>query len=85
MEEKMMEETKCEQMFMEEVSWSLFAIHAMLSSINAVGIGLLARYDDDIRERASAVASTETGNSARFFEKALKIKEMREGGSDAQR
>lgn len=84
MEEKI-EGKKNEQMFMEEVSWLLCAIHAMLSSINAVGVGLLARYDDDIRERASAVASTETGNSARFFEKALKIKEMREGGSDAQR
>lgn len=84
MEEKI-EGKKNEQMFMEEVSWSLCAIHAMLSSINAVGVGLLARYDDGIRERASAVVSTETGNSARFFEKALKIKEMREGGSDGQR
>lgn len=85
MEEKVMEETKNEQMLGNEVFWMLCAIRALLASINAVGIGLLAGSDDDIRERASDVASKETGNSARYFETALKIKEMREGINDEQR
>lgn len=74
-----MEETKNEQMLGDEVFWMLCAIRSMLASINAIGIGLLARSDEDICERASDVASKETGNSARYFETALKIKEMREG------
>lgn len=80
-----MEETKNEQMLGDEVFWMLCAIRSMLASINAIGIGLLVRSDEDICERAGDVASKETGNSARYFETALKIKEMREGINDVQR
>lgn len=82
MEEKIVEEAKNEQMLRDEVFWMLCAIRSTLASINAIGVGLLARSDDDIRERASDVASKETGNSARYFETALQIKEMREGAGN---
>ena len=88
MEEKVMEEKmegkKYEQMFMEEVSEMLFAINAMSMSTNALIAGLLTQ-SPDLRERATDVSRVITGDSSRHFEKALKIKEMREGINDVQR
>lgn len=79
-----MEEKKYEQLFMEELSEMLFAINAMLMSTNALIAGLLTQ-STDIRERATDVSRVIAGDSSRHFEKALKIKEMREGINDEQR
>lgn len=88
MEEKVMEEKmegkKYEQMFMEEVSEMLFAINAMSMSTNALIAGLLTQ-SPDLRERATDVSRVITGDSGRHFEKAMKIKAMREGINDEQR
>lgn len=81
MEEEKMEETKNEQMLGEEVFWMLCAIRSTLASINAIGVGLLALSDDDIRERASDVASKETGNSARYFEKPCRSRRCERGST----
>lgn len=88
MEEKVMEEKiegkKYEQLFMEEVSDMLFAVHSMLSSINVLCSGLLVQ-DADIRESASAVSVKAVGASSRYLAAAMQIKDKREGINDEQR
>lgn len=82
MEEK--EEMKGLQMFMEEVSAMLCAMHTMLSSINSLNAAMLAR-SDDARNKAIAVASMEMDASSRFFGAAMKNKDKRKGSNDVQR
>jgi hypothetical protein len=84
MEEEIMEEKKGLQMFMEEASAMLCAMHSMLSSINSLNDAMLAR-SDDARNRAIAVSSMGIDASSRFYDTAMKLKKMREGINDEQR
>ena len=79
-----MEEKKGLQMFMEEASAMLCAMHSMLSSINSLNAAMLAR-SDDARNRAIAVSSMGIDASSRFYDAAMKLKKMREGINDEQR
>lgn len=84
MEEKMIEEKKCEQMFMEEVSGMLCAIVTMLSSISALSAALFAQSADE-RGSARFLASKLAEDSARYYREAMDIKNMRERGNNEQR